>query len=132
LGIAKASAARSLSERDEFRNLSPPDATSLIAFYDSVQGINDMVNGWINSQPTTDVNAWNVLMQTVQAQSDPWQECCAKILRGKAVRRVSPRGGDAAAAIGARGIFRESGASSAFEEARRVLKQEHLRANRYT
>ena len=50
----------------EFRNLSPPDATSLIAFYDSLQGITDMVNGWVNSQPTTDVNAWNVLMQTVQ------------------------------------------------------------------
>lgn len=50
----------------EFRNLSPPDATSLIAFYNSLQAITDMVNGWVDGQPITDVNAWNVLMQRVQ------------------------------------------------------------------
>jgi hypothetical protein len=50
----------------EFQNLSTADATALIEFYDSLQGIAETVNGWIDSQSMEDVNGWNVLMQSVQ------------------------------------------------------------------
>jgi hypothetical protein len=51
----------------EFHHLSAADATALIRFYDSLQGIADTLNGWIDHQSMDDANAWNVLMQSVQS-----------------------------------------------------------------
>ena len=50
----------------EFRILPATDATLLVKFYDSLQEITDIVNSWVDSQTTADVNAWNFLMQKVQ------------------------------------------------------------------
>ena len=49
----------------QFRDLSEADATSLINFYDSVHGIAETINTWIETKTPQDVNSWNVLMQTV-------------------------------------------------------------------
>jgi hypothetical protein len=46
----------------QFHKLPPADATLLVAFYDSLQGIADTLDGYIDQWPTTDVNAWNGLM----------------------------------------------------------------------
>lgn len=50
----------------QFRDLSETDATSLINFYDSVHGIAELVDRWIEAKTPQEVNSWNVLMQTVQ------------------------------------------------------------------
>lgn len=50
----------------QFRDLSEADATSLINFYDSVHGIAEMIDSWVEIKTPQDVNSWNVLMQTVQ------------------------------------------------------------------
>ena len=49
----------------QFRDLSEADATSLINFYDSVHGIAEMIDTWIETKTPQEVNSWNVLMQTV-------------------------------------------------------------------
>lgn len=63
----------------EFRNLSAEDATLLINFYDSLQEITDMVNGWVDNQTTADVNAWNVLMQKLQHNLSIGQRAVQKL-----------------------------------------------------
>jgi len=50
----------------QFRDLSAEDAISLINFYDSVHGISETLNKWIETMQPQEVNAWNGLMQTVQ------------------------------------------------------------------
>jgi len=50
----------------QFRDLSEADATSLINFYDSVHHITEIIDRWIETKTTQDVNSWNLLMQTVQ------------------------------------------------------------------
>ena len=49
----------------QFRDLSEADATSLINFYDSVHGVAEMIDTWIETNTPQEVNSWNVLMQTV-------------------------------------------------------------------
>jgi hypothetical protein len=51
---------------DQFKDLSEADAVLLINFYDSVHGISETLNKWIETKQPQEVNAWNVLMQTVQ------------------------------------------------------------------
>lgn len=51
---------------NQFRDLSEADAVLLINFYDSVHGIAETINKWIETKTPQEVNSWNVLMQTVQ------------------------------------------------------------------
>ena len=50
----------------QFRELPAPDATLLVEFYDSLQGITDTLDSYIDRWPTTDVNAWNGLMHQIR------------------------------------------------------------------
>lgn len=49
----------------QFRDLSEGDATALIDFYDSVHGIAETIEAWIETRAPQEVSAWNVLMQAV-------------------------------------------------------------------
>jgi hypothetical protein len=49
-------------DASQFRELPAADATLLVAFYDSLQGVTDTLDDYIARWPTTDVNAWNGLM----------------------------------------------------------------------
>ncbi|WP_354082167.1 hypothetical protein [Bradyrhizobium sp. S3.3.6] len=53
-------------DASQFRELPAKDATLLVAFYDSLQGVTDTIDSYIDQWPTTDVNAWNGLMQQVR------------------------------------------------------------------
>ena len=44
----------------QFRDLSEADAISLINFYDSVHGITEIIDKWIETKTPQEVNAWNV------------------------------------------------------------------------
>jgi len=50
----------------QFKDLSESDATALIDFYDSVHGIAETIEAWIETKTPQEVNAWNVLMQAVR------------------------------------------------------------------
>jgi hypothetical protein len=50
----------------QFRELPAADATLLVAFYDSLQGITDTLDSYLDRWPATDVNAWNGLMHQVR------------------------------------------------------------------
>ena len=50
----------------QFKDLSEGDATALIDFYDSVHGIGETLESWIETKTPQEVNAWNVLMQAVR------------------------------------------------------------------
>jgi class 3 adenylate cyclase len=55
------------ADAPEFSNLVAEDATLSNEFYNLVQEIGDMVDGWIdNEPPPPPVNAWNILMQKVR------------------------------------------------------------------
>jgi hypothetical protein len=54
------------ADAPQFRELPAPDATLLVAFYDSLHGITETLDSYINQWPTTDVNAWNALMHQVR------------------------------------------------------------------
>jgi hypothetical protein len=41
------------------------DASLLVEFYDSLQGIDDVIDSYVGRWPTTDVNAWSGLMRQV-------------------------------------------------------------------
>ena len=53
-------------EASQFRELPASDATLLVAFYDSLQGVTDTLDSYIDRWSTTDVNAWNGIMHQVQ------------------------------------------------------------------
>jgi hypothetical protein len=53
-------------DASQFRELPAADATLLVAFYDSLQGVTDTLDDYIARWPTTDVNAWNGLMHQVR------------------------------------------------------------------
>jgi hypothetical protein len=53
-------------EAPKFHELPAADATSLVKFYDSLQEISDILDSWVDGQTTTDVNAWNVVMQKLR------------------------------------------------------------------
>jgi hypothetical protein len=53
-------------DASQFRELPAADATLLVAFYDSLQGVTDTLDSYIDQWPTTDVNAWNGLMHQVR------------------------------------------------------------------
>jgi hypothetical protein len=65
----------------KFQELPAADATSLIDFYDSLQENSDILDSWVDSQPTNDVNAWNVLMHKVRNNLS---------IGEKAIRRFCP------------------------------------------
>lgn len=50
----------------QFKDLSEADATALIDFYDSVQGIAETIETYIEMKTPQEVNAWNGLMQAVR------------------------------------------------------------------
>jgi hypothetical protein len=50
----------------KFQELPAADATSLIAFYDSLHEIGDILDSWADSQAPANVNAWNLLMHKVR------------------------------------------------------------------
>lgn len=51
----------------KFHDLPAADATALVKFYDPLQEIGDILDDWVaTGQTSTDVNAWNVLMQKVR------------------------------------------------------------------
>jgi hypothetical protein len=50
----------------QFRDLSEADAAALINFYDSVHGIAETIDKWIETTQQQEVNAWHFLMQSVQ------------------------------------------------------------------
>ncbi len=50
----------------QFKDLAQDDATALIDFYDSLQGISELIEQWLRGEAVQDVNHWNVLMQTVE------------------------------------------------------------------
>lgn len=49
-----------------FRDLANEDAALLVEFYDSLNEIDDLIQGWRESETIWDVNVWNYLMQKVQ------------------------------------------------------------------
>jgi hypothetical protein len=53
----------------QFRDLSEADATSLINFYDSVHGIAEMIDTWIETNTPQEVNSWNVLMAILSGKT---------------------------------------------------------------
>jgi hypothetical protein len=50
----------------QFKDLSEGDATALIDFYDSVHGIAETIEFWIETKTPQEVAAWNALMQAVR------------------------------------------------------------------
>lgn len=50
----------------QFKDLSEADATAMIDFYDSVHGVAETIESWIELKTPQEVNAWNVLMQAVR------------------------------------------------------------------
>jgi hypothetical protein len=77
----------------EFRDLSAADATSLIEFYDSLQEITDVVNSWVDSQTTSEVNAWNVLMQKVQKNLGIAQKVIQRLCPDQQYSAIMPAAG---------------------------------------
>jgi len=53
-------------EASQFRELPATDATLLVAFYDSLQGVTDTLDSYIDQWPITDVGAWNGIMHQVR------------------------------------------------------------------
>jgi hypothetical protein len=50
----------------QFRDLSDSDATALTDFYDSVHGIAETIENWLETKTRQEINTWNVLMQSVR------------------------------------------------------------------
>jgi hypothetical protein len=67
----------------KFRELPSADAQLLVEFYDSLQGISDVIDSYIDKWQTTDVNAWNGLMHQVQNSLN---------IGERAIRRFCPDG----------------------------------------
>jgi hypothetical protein len=65
----------------KFQELPAADATLLVEFYDSLQGIDEAIDSYIGKWPTTDVNAWSGLIRQVQDSLN---------IGEKAIRRFCP------------------------------------------
>lgn len=48
------------------RGFAEADATQLVEFYDASRDVAETVDGWIENKTPIDVNAYNLLMQSVQ------------------------------------------------------------------
>ena len=77
----------------QFRELPAPDATLLVAFYDSLQGIADTLDSYIDRWPTTDVNAWNGLMHQAQNSLSLGEEAIKVFCADEPSNEASPASG---------------------------------------
>lgn len=77
----------------QFRELPAADATSLVAFYDSLQGITETLDSYISQWPTTDVNAWNGLMHQVRNSLGLGEKAIAVFCAEKPFNDASPASG---------------------------------------
>jgi hypothetical protein len=77
----------------KFRDLPAADATLLVEFYDSLQEISDTVDSWIDTQPTTDVNAWNVLMHKVRNNLSIGEKAVQRFCLDRPFNEASPAAG---------------------------------------
>ena len=87
----KPSRAMLYPDAPQFRELPAADATLLVAFYDSLQGITDTLDSYIDQWPTTDVNAWNGLMHQVRNGLGLGEKAIKVFCAGQAVQRSEPR-----------------------------------------
>lgn len=71
----------------QFRDLSEGDATALIDFYDAVHGVGETVEHWVETKTPQEVNAWNVLMQSVR---DGLRHAAVAVERFCPDRQLSP------------------------------------------
>ncbi len=77
----------------EFRNLAAEDATLLINYYDSLQEITDIVSSFVDTQPITDFNAWNVLMQKLQRNLNIGQKAIQRFCPESQYDAIAPAAG---------------------------------------
>lgn len=77
----------------QFRDLPAPDATLLVAFYDSLQGIADTLDSYIDRWPTTDVNAWNGLMHQARNSLSLGEKAVKVFCADKPFNEASPASG---------------------------------------
>ncbi len=76
-----------------FRELPPGDATLLVEFYDALDEINDTLESWIDKHPTTDFNAWNVLMHRAQNNLKVGERAIQRFCPDRSFDKASPAAG---------------------------------------
>ncbi|MDR3489783.1 MAG: hypothetical protein P4M05_33455 [Bradyrhizobium sp.] len=77
----------------EFRDLLPEDGTLLVEYYDSLNGIRDILDAWTGRESVADVNAWNVLMQTLQKSLQLGLSAVERFCPDRQFSSTSPAGG---------------------------------------
>jgi len=81
------------SAAPQFGDLSEADATRLVEFYDASHGVTETVDAWIESRTPTDVNAYNVLMQSVQHSMTLGQAAVASFCPDRQYSPLMPASG---------------------------------------
>lgn len=77
----------------QFRELPAADAALLVAFYDSLQGITDTLDSYIDKWPATDVNAWNGLMHETRNSLSLGEKAVNVYCPNKPFNEASPASG---------------------------------------
>jgi hypothetical protein len=80
-------------DASQFRELPAAEATLLVAFYDSLQGVTDTLDSYIDQWPTTDVNAWNGLMHQVRNSLDLGEKAISVFCADKPFNEAAPASG---------------------------------------